>query len=222
MEIVGTISWRFLPIFPLMDVGTVIGFWGVALLLILVPGADWAYAIGGGARGRVVAAVGGLLLGYVAMTGVTAAGVGAVVAASPTALGVLTLVGGGYLVWLGVRALLRPAAVGEAGGEVTGAWSTLARGAAVSGLNPKGLLLFVVVLPQFTDAASSWPVAGQVCVLGLVYLVACAAVYGVVATAARGLLRARPGAGIVLARVSGSAMVLVGGLLLAERAAGTL
>ena len=67
-----------------MAVGSVLAFWLVALVLIVVPGADWAFTISAGFRGHcVIPAVGGLILGYAVVTVVVAAGVGAVVAGSP-------------------------------------------------------------------------------------------------------------------------------------------
>ena len=94
-----------------MPVGSLVAFWGVALLLIVVPGADWAFTISAGLRGRsVVPAVGGLVLGYTGMTVVVAAGVGALVTGNPRALTALTVAGGGYLMWHGARTLAAPSA----------------------------------------------------------------------------------------------------------------
>ena len=62
--------------------------------LVLVPGADWAYAIAAGLRDRsVLAAVAGLLAGYAGLTAVVAAGAAAVIARSPLVLTVLTTFG---------------------------------------------------------------------------------------------------------------------------------
>ena len=137
-----------------MATGSLLAFWGVAFLLIAVPGADWAFTIGAGLRGRsVVPAVGGLVVGYTGMTLVVAAGVGALVAGSPPALTALTVVGGLYLVWHGVTTFLHPSAPTPVPGSVPGsvsregAWVTLWQGVGVSGLNPKGLLIFVALLP---------------------------------------------------------------------------
>ena len=78
-------------------------FWVVAFLLILAPGADWAFILGASLRGNaVLSAVSGLAAGYTVMTLVVAAGVGAVVAGSQSALTVITLLGATYLVWLGI------------------------------------------------------------------------------------------------------------------------
>jgi threonine/homoserine/homoserine lactone efflux protein len=94
-----------------MALDSVLAFWGVCALLIAVPGADWAFVVGAGLRGQsVVPAVAGLVLGYAGLTMVVALGVGALVARSPGALTVLTVVGGSYLIWRGVtRPSLPPA-----------------------------------------------------------------------------------------------------------------
>ena len=64
-----------------MTASSVVAFWAVALLLIIVPGADWAFVLSAGLRGRtVLPAVGGIVLGYAGVTVVVAAGVGALVA----------------------------------------------------------------------------------------------------------------------------------------------
>src|SRR5687767_5489210 len=96
-----------------MAVSSVAAFWAVSVLLVLVPGADWAYTISAGIQDRsVVPAVGGLLLGYVGLTAVVAAGVAAVVASTPFVLTALTSVGALYLVWIGGTTLARPAVPG--------------------------------------------------------------------------------------------------------------
>ena len=57
-----------------MAVGTLAAFWAVSFLLVLVPGADWAYAIAAGLRDRsVLPAVAGLLAGDAGLTAVVAA-----------------------------------------------------------------------------------------------------------------------------------------------------
>ncbi len=58
-----------------MEMSIVAGFWVVSFLLIMTPGADWAYAISAGINGRrVVPAVMGLMSGHLLATlGVSAA-----------------------------------------------------------------------------------------------------------------------------------------------------
>jgi threonine/homoserine/homoserine lactone efflux protein len=89
---------------------------------------------------------------------------------------------------------------------------------ATSGLNPKGLLLFVAVLPQFVDRLGGMPVAAQLGVLGAIHMANCAIVYLAVGTLARNALAARPTAAHALARAAGVAMIVLGMLLVLERA----
>lgn len=201
-----------------MSTGAVLAFWGVTALLIVVPGPDWAYAVSAGLRGHVVPAVAGIVLGYLAMTAVVAAGVGALVAATPVALTLLTVAGGGYLIWLGIRTWRQPAGPAVPPGPATDGWpGALLHGMAVSGLNPKGLLIFVVILPQFTDRSARWPVPVQLAVLGLTFAATCAVVYLAVGAGARCLRQARPSAARLTSRVSGASMVVIGAVLLIER-----
>lgn len=205
-----------------MAAGSLLSFWFVALLLIAVPGADWAFTIGAGLRGAsVLPAVGGLVAGYAGVTTVTAAGVGALVAGSPRVLTGLTLVGGLYLMWHGAMTFAESAALPTAQTVPTGtARSAFISGVGVSGLNPKGLLIFLALLPQFTDPGEPWPVAVQIGALGLVFMATCAAFYFVLGSIARTVLRARPIVARVAGRFSGGAMVVIGAALLGERFVG--
>ncbi|GAA1012107.1 lysine transporter LysE [Acrocarpospora pleiomorpha] len=205
-----------------MAVGTVAAFWAVSLMFVVTPGADWAYAIAAGLRHRtVLPAVGGLLIGHLAATAVVAAGVAALVARSPLVMTALTVAGAAYLVWLGIGTLARPSAP-QAGAEpAAGSWvRQVAKGAGISGLNPKVFLLFLALLPQFADPDAAWPVAVQIVVLGLVHVASCAVVYTGVGAGARRVLRARPAAARAVTRFSGAAMVGIGVLLLAEQLVG--
>jgi threonine/homoserine/homoserine lactone efflux protein len=168
-----------------------------------------------------IAAVGGLLVGHLAATAVVAAGVGALVARSPLVLTVLTTVGALYLMWLGIGMLAHPAAPRAHAEQPAGSWlRQAAKGAGISGLNPKVFLLFLALLPQFTDPDAAWPIAGRIVVLGLVHVASCAAVYTGVGTGARRVLRARPTAARAVTRFSGTAMIVIGVVLLAEQLIG--
>lgn len=58
-----------------MTLATLAAFWGVSLLFIVTPGADWAYAISAGLRNRSpIPAVAGMLTGHFGATLVVAAG----------------------------------------------------------------------------------------------------------------------------------------------------
>ncbi|ADG73344.1 Lysine exporter protein (LYSE/YGGA) [Cellulomonas flavigena DSM 20109] len=202
-----------------MDGSAVVAFWAVSFVLVLTPGADWAYAISAGLRQRVAApAVAGLLAGHLTHTFLVAAGVGALVSRAPTLLRAVTVVAAAYLVWLGV-ATLRTAAAShpDAGGPVGSRWGWAARGWGISGLNPKAFLLFLALLPQFTRASAPWPQPAQMVTLGLVHTASCAVVYTVVAAAAHRVLGARATATLVVARVSGIVMIGLGAFIAVEQ-----
>jgi threonine/homoserine/homoserine lactone efflux protein len=155
------------------------------------------------------------------MTAVVAAGVGAFVAGHHTALVELTVVGGVYLMWHGAMAFLKPSAPeSPAYALPQSAWATVGKGAGVSGLNPKGLLLFLALLPQFTNPRWAWPVAGQIGLLGLVFVLTCGAFYLCVGSFAKAVLHRRPGAARVVSRLSGASMFLIGAGLLIDRVIG--
>lgn len=204
-----------------MATASVLAFWLVAVALIVVPGADWAFTIGAGLRGRYVTpAVGGLIVGYAAVTIVVAAGAGALVAASPPILTGLSIVGGCYLMWHGATTFARPSTLDSENGPARTGWRVFIRGIGVSGLNPKGLLLFLALLPQFTDPREPWPIASQIGVLGLVFMGTCAVFYLGIGSLARTILRARPVVARTISRASGAAMVLIGAVLVVERLIG--
>jgi threonine/homoserine/homoserine lactone efflux protein len=205
-----------------MALDPVLAFWAICLLLIIVPGADWAFVISAGLGGRsVVPAVGGLVLGYTVLTAVVAAGVGTLVARRPVLLTALTVAGGAYLAWRGAMTLAAPApGLNRAPAAVTGpvpAGPTLARGLGVSGLNPKGLLLFLALLPQFADRHGSWPLPAQLALLGVVFTVTCGTFYLGLGSVVRAVLQPRPWTARAVTRLSGAAMIVIGAALLAER-----
>ncbi len=202
-----------------MAASSVLAFWVVALLLIVVPGADWAFTISAGLRGQpILPAVGGLVIGYAAVTTVVAVGVGAFVAGSPAILTGLTVVGGAYLVWHGITTFTHPAAPGTTPDSPVGTdWNTFVKGVGVSGLNPKGLLIFLALLPQFTNPAAGWPVAGQIGILGLAFMATCAVFYFILGSLARTVRHARPAIGRIVSRLSGAAMIAIGAALLLDR-----
>ncbi|MGV9450233.1 LysE family translocator [Streptomyces sp. NPDC003635] len=199
-----------------MDSATLLSFLALDLLLVCVPGADWAYAISAGLRGGSVArAVGGLVSGYALHTALAAAGLAVLVASKPALLTALTVAGAGYLVWLGWSVLRHPGTPGEASGA--DGERVFLRGAMISGLNPKGLLLYLSVLPQFlaTDG-SHLPVPAQTALLGVLHMACCAAVYLTVGLGARAILAARPAAARAVTRTSGAAMLGIGAFLLVQ------
>ncbi|WP_397451360.1 LysE family translocator [Pseudomonas sp. NA-150] len=202
-----------------MSIGVLAAFWAVSFLFVITPGVDWAYSISAGLHGRrVMPAVAGMLSGHLAATLVVATGVGSAVASMPVTMSLLTVGGGLYLLWLGVNLLVAPASAIK--GAETPAGSSLrwyVKGFCVSGLNPKVFLLFLALLPQFSDPHSTWPMPMQLICLGMVHMISCAVVYLVVGFGAKTVLRTRPGAAKVVSQISGGAMVIVAVSLVVER-----
>lgn len=196
----------------------VLAFWGASLLLIMAPGLDWGFTLSSALQGgSILAAPAGLTVGYSVMTLVVAAGLGAVLARSTVALTVLTVAGGLYLMWLGAGALTsrRPAAAG--GRQLRSNRDVVLQGIGVSGLNPKALLIFVALLPQFASAARPWPLTVQLVVLGMVFTATCALFYAGLGAIARRAFLSRPAATRLLSVVSGVSMLIIGAVLVGER-----
>ncbi|WP_244502587.1 LysE family translocator [Streptomyces oceani] len=165
-------------------------------MLVFTPGADWAYAISAGLRERAVApAVVGLVAGHAAYALVAVAGFAVIVASSPAALTALTVAVAGYLLWLGWGVLRQPVVPAATGRSTNSSrMQVMLKGAGISGLNPKALLLYFSLFPQFNDSADGWPVAAQTGLLSTVHLTACTVVYLAVGVLARTVLNARPSA----------------------------
>lgn len=211
-----------------MDGQLLIACWVMLTLMVLVPGPDWAYLIAAGMGERaIVPSLAGILLGYLVTVAAVAIGVGAAVAAMPWLLVGLTFSAAGYLAYLGVQVLRKPSVVAPAGAAAGTAvdapavrpWRRVLQGAGVSGLNPKGLLVLVVLLPQFTDPSGVWPLPVQLAVLGLIFVGSCALIYSAVGFGAHTLLRRRPGAMRLVSRLSGAAMIVLAIVLVVEQVA---
>ncbi|WP_030338592.1 LysE family translocator [Streptomyces sp. NRRL S-1022] len=149
-------------------------FAALSFLLIVVPGPSVLFVIGRAlAHGRRAAltTVAGNTLGAYVLVAAVALGVGAVVERSVLVFTALKLAGAAYLVHLGVRAWRQRgslrAAVAESG-PAHGSLRTLGEGFAVGVANPKTMVFFAAVLPQFVDRAQGH-VPAQLLLLGLVF-----------------------------------------------------
>lgn len=154
-----------------MTVETWVAFTVLETLLCLVPGPAVLFVLGQGvAQGprTAVAASVGILAANAGYFAVSATGLGALLLASYGVFFAIKWLGVGYLVWLGLRALLaRPAALAVARARPAGAWRVLRRGFLVQAANPKTILFFGALLPQFVDPSGN--VAAQMLVLGVTF-----------------------------------------------------
>ncbi|WP_373779173.1 LysE family translocator [Glaesserella sp.] len=193
------------------------GFWMLSMSLTLVPGADWAYVMTAGMKNKVFTALFGMLLGYLFVIFAVMAGVGALVIAFPLLLQLLTVVGAAYLLWLGLQVLRFPPTVGENNKTQNQANRWILKGIAVSGLNPKVLLMFLALIPQFLTAQSDFSMSVQTLFLGLIHMANCALIYPLVGLGVGISLRYRPGLARWISRFSGIAMIMIALLLLVEQ-----
>ena len=168
----------------------------VALLLALSPGPDNLFVLvqsATGGRRAGFAVVAGLMLGVMVHTLAVALGLAAVFAASATAFTVLKLLGAAYLLYLAWGAWRAPAMLvaSDAGAPThPPPWPRLmARGVVMNLTNPKVVLFFLALLPQFVQPGQG-PVAGQIVWFGALFILAATLVFGAVVLAADAL-RAR-------------------------------
>jgi threonine/homoserine/homoserine lactone efflux protein len=194
----------------------------VAAALACTPGVDWAYSITAGlGRRSFVPAVAGLCSGYVLHTVLMVAGLAAVLASMPGLLGWITVAGAVYLLWLGTVTIRswRGASFTAmtAGNPGQNQLRSFLQGMGTSGINPKGLLFFLALVPQFVSADAPLPVPLQSGLLGLTFVLLAALVYTCVALLSRKLLQSRPNAARRVTLTSGIIMVLLGAALLSEQ-----
>ncbi|HSL38450.1 MAG TPA: LysE family translocator [Arthrobacter sp.] len=193
----------------------------VAGALACTPGVDWAYSISAGLKQRsFVPAVAGLCGGYVLHTVLLVAGLAALLTGVPGMLGWLTVAGAAYLLWLGLTTIRTWRGASFGGAEVRAPANqlrTFLQGMGTSGINPKGLLFYVALVPQFVSPEASLPVPVQSGLLGLTFVLLVGVVYSAVALLARRLLHSRPGAARKVTLASGVIMVALGAVLLSEQ-----
>ncbi|MFG5721993.1 LysE family translocator [Streptomyces murinus] len=194
-------------------------FSALALLLIVIPGPSVLFVVGRAlAHGRRAAltTVAGNTLGAYVLVAAVALGIGPVVERSVLLFTALKLAGAAYLVYLGVKAWRQRgslrAAFTRAGPPERGGLRTLGEGFAVGVANPKTMVFFAAVLPQFVDRAQGH-VPLQMLLLGLVFNVIALvsdSVWGLVASAARDWFARSPRRLSAVGGVGGLAMIGLG------------
>ena len=172
---------------------TSLAFFTVALLLALAPGPDNLFVLmqsATGGRRAGFAVVTGLMLGVLVHTLAVALGLAALFAASTAAFTVLKLLGAAYLLYLAWGAWRAPAVLADgcdAAPATPQPWSRLmARGVVMNLTNPKVVLFFLALLPQFVQPERG-PVALQMVWFGLLFIAAAVLVFGAVVLAADAL-----------------------------------
>jgi threonine/homoserine/homoserine lactone efflux protein len=156
--------------------GQLAAFAIASLVLIAIPGPGVLFVVGRAlAHGRrtAMASVAGHAAGNWVVAMCVALGVGVVVQRSETVFTVIRLAGAAYLIWLGIQAFRhRDSLAGVlAAAVVPHSGVRAAREGFVVGItNPKAVILFAAVLPQFVDR-SAGHVPAQMLILSAVSIV---------------------------------------------------
>jgi homoserine/homoserine lactone efflux protein len=193
----------------------------VAVLVSLVPGPAVISVVSTALRGGFRASLAtnaGVLVGDAVFVAAAALGLGAVLVASHALFVAVKWLGIAYLAFLGVRALLDRGTAFALDDGGTGARRNAFRlGLTTQLANPKVILFFGALLPQFVDPAR--PAAPQFALLGATFIASDLLVfagYGALAHGARRLLRS-PRAARVTSRITGAVMIGAAARLAAER-----
>ncbi|MCS5718947.1 LysE family translocator [Herbiconiux sp. CPCC 205763] len=200
--------------------GNWLAFALTALVIILIPGPSVLFVIGRslafGRRGGLLSVLGNAL-GVLPQVVAVAVGVGVIVAQSVVAFTIVKLVGAAYLVYLGVQAIRHRNVVAgvQPGTTLRSSWRLVAEGFVVGLTNPKTIVFFVAVLPQFVDySAGSVPL--QMLLLGLTSIaigLVCDSAWALSAGFARDWFAKSPKRMSRMRATGGGMMIGVGGTL---------
>lgn len=193
-------------------------------VIIAIPGPDMLLSLSRGLTQGPLAGVAhalGVGLGIMAHSLLAALGVSALLTASETAFWAMKLIGGAYLIYLGIVAWRNASAVASVALQKGPSMTVFWRGFMSNLLNPKVALFVLAFVPQFvrsSDANASSPFT-QMLLLGAIFSVLTIIAYSALGVAAGGVSRwlaAHPGylrnvnwasAGLFIA--SGAAVLLL-------------
>lgn len=150
-----------------MDLSTWVAFAVLETILCLTPGPAVLFVVGttlGRGRGAGLAATGGIITGNTIYFVLSATSLGAILLASYQLFTAVRWIGAAYLIYLGLRALFSPQQRTVVA-PVVSAGRSYAGGTLTQLSNPKALIFFTALLPQFIDP-HRWLVA-QITILGV-------------------------------------------------------
>lgn len=203
----------------------------IAIMLALVPGPNNFCALNNGLRrgvGTALLATFGRVTAFAIFLTISAVGLGAMLLASEAAFNAVKWVGAGYLFYLGWKAWrsrdFHDIALSDSGdiaaegtAPVKSTRALVMQEFLLGITNPKAIMLFAAIFPQFIDAAR--PAAHQFLVLGSIYLCAefvSSAVYASGGRQIRRFIRTPRGA-TRLNKATGGFFIGAGALLLSVR-----
>lgn len=152
------------------------------LPLVCTPGPDILFiasqAISEG-KAAGFRATAGVVLGYGVHSLLVALGLAAVVAASPVLFEVIRWAGITYLVYLAYKLIKAACSTGGLAVPRGQVKDQLSKGFWTSLLNPKGMMVYIAILPQFMDSQAG-SVTLQAIVLSAIFIFWCVIVYSAI------------------------------------------
>lgn len=204
-----------------MDLANYLSFLGAAILLTLAPGPDNMYiltkSLSAGPRQGVTLAM-GLATGPLWHTLLVMAGVAAFIQSSPASFMVLKYCGAAYLLYLSYGAFRSKGASIKAGDVVDKSESFalykrgFKRGFLMNASNPKVLLFFLAILPQFVQLNGFLSPSLQIGLLGLTFSIQAAILFSIAAICAGQLkdtLIRHESFPLIMSRVEGTLLLLI-------------
>jgi threonine/homoserine/homoserine lactone efflux protein len=148
-----------------------------AMIIILAPGPSvlfvLARAIAWG-RATAVATVAGNVTGAFTLSVVVAIGLGPILQRSEIAFISVQILGGLYLVYLGITAIkhsqIHASDMANQGDIRPSTWRSMREGFWVGALNPKGMVFFAAILPQFVDRGAG-NITSQLILMGAIFAI---------------------------------------------------
>jgi threonine/homoserine/homoserine lactone efflux protein len=148
-----------------------------AVIIILAPGPSVLFVIARAVawgRATAVATVLGNVLGSFSLSIIVALGLGPILQRSVVAFNAVQIMGGGYIIYLGIQAIRHSQVHAEdmtnQGDVKPSVRKSIREGYFVGILNPKALVFFAAILPQFIDRDRG-NVTSQLLLLGAIFTV---------------------------------------------------
>lgn len=197
-------------------------FWpfvAASMVIMMAPGPSVLFTIARAiAWGRLISVitVAGNALGMLVQSAVVALGLGPALQASALLYTLVQWLGGAYLVWMGIDAIrhrvIGATSMTDTSGGAPTRLRTFRQGFTVGVLNPKAVVFFAAVLPQFVDRELG-AVPLQLLSLGAVFsLLALLSdgMWGVLAGTFRDRLASHPGRLVAMRVTGGLVMIALG------------
>ena len=148
-----------------------------AIIIILAPGPSVLFVIARAiawGRATAVATVAGNVMGAFSLSVVVAVGLGPILQRSDLAFTSVQVLGGCYLVYLGITAIkhsqIHASDMTNQGDVRPSKWKSMREGFWVGALNPKGIVFFAAILPQFVDREAG-KITSQLILMGAIFAV---------------------------------------------------